>query len=183
MKRPLKIIIIIILLIITIPASAAAIARLVYPVKHVSLIAENSERFGVDPYLITAVIYVESGFEEESLSNAGAVGLMQIMPETATWISKKTGKNIEAGALKQPDNNIAFGTWYYSWLYKKYKSETLALAAYNSGHKNIDLWRDKGGVITDEDFVRDIPFKETKDYVIKVQKVKERYKLLYPNVF
>lgn len=163
--------------------SAVAVARFAYPLKHGSLIAENSRRYNIDPYLVTAIIYVESGFEEESLSGAGAVGLMQIMPETAMWVSKKTGKPVEIGSLKQPDDNIALGTWYYSWLYKKYESEVLALAAYNGGEKNIDRWRSEAGNMPDKEFIRVIPFKETKDYVIKVQKVKERYKLLYPNTF
>ena len=116
-----------------------------------------AEQNNVSPSLILAMIKAESNFNSGAVSSAGAVGLMQIMPDTATWISSKTGiDNAPQDAL----TNIAMGTWYMgSFLLPKYNGdEDKALMAYNAGHGNVDSWDDGT-----------IPFPETDAYVKKVK--------------
>lgn len=154
-----------------------------YPLEHAGIIEANARRNGVDPYLIAAIIYQESRFRPGSQSRAGAVGLMQIMPDTALWISQKTRQSVDSDALRRPDKNIALGSWYFSWLQRKYGSESLALAAYNSGDKTLDRWlRDRGRLSVDG-IVRSIPYPETRNFVQNVQASREQYKRLYPDAF
>lgn len=154
-----------------------------YPLKHTKIIESNARLNHVEPYLITAIIYEESRFRGEARSQAGAIGLMQIMPDTAEWIAQKTGRQYSRETLSAPENNIAMGVWYYSWLRKKYKSEQLALAAYNGGDKNLDKWLRLHPGRTDDEVINSIPFKETKAFVGRVRTSKERYRRLYPDVF
>ena len=107
---------------------------------------------------------------------------MQIMPDTASWITDKTD-DIEEGPLDDPERNIALGTWYLSWLSKKYESDVVALAAYNSGDKNIDNWLKINGDLSDDEFVKRIPFKETREYVTRVKNSRSMYKKLYQEEF
>ena len=115
-----------------------------------------AQQNGVSPSLIMAIIKVESDFKADAVSHKGAQGLMQIMPDTASWISEKTGLSDNAyDAL----SNIEMGSWYIKYLLDKYNGdETKALAAYNAGHGNVDKW-DEG----------EIRFAETQGYVKKVK--------------
>ena len=177
----------ILVIIITLALSASLaspyIQRTMYPLKYSTHIDKYSKKLDLDPYLISAIIYEESRFKKDSRSGAGAVGLMQIMPDTARWISNKSEMKINEGSLLIPKENIAMGTWYFSWLLNKYQSETLALAAYNGGDKNIDKWLKENDSVTDEEFIRKIPFKETRVYVERVQVSRSKYKKLYPEEF
>ena len=96
----------------------------------------------VDPALIAAVIYTESRFRDQT-SHVGAKGLMQIMPETADYIARKSGgTQFERADLATPQINIAYGTWYLRYLLDKYDGNTiLTLAAYNAGEGKVDEWR------------------------------------------
>src|SRR5680860_242697 len=115
--------------------------RWLYPIKHVDMISRSASQNGLDPALVAAVIYEESSFEEAISSNAGAVGLMQLMPSTATWIASKTGGvDFLVADLKDPAINIAYGCWYLRYLTERYGSLDLALAAYNGGTENVDKW-------------------------------------------
>lgn len=155
----------------------------IFPLKYTNLIADSAERHKVDPYLITAIIYEESRFRSESESRAGALGLMQIMPETAVWISQQRQQQLSSDSLRRPKENIAMGTWYFDWLRQKYGSENLALAAYNSGDRNLDRWLSESEGMSETAVIRSIPFKETREFVYKVQASRRRYKELYPEAF
>ncbi len=154
-----------------------------YPLKYRKVIASNARLNHVDPYLVAAIIYEESRFRSEARSQVGAVGLMQVMPDTAKWIAQKTGRQYNRETLSGPENNIAMGVWYYAWLRKKYKSEQLALAAYNSGDKNLDKWLRLHPSGSDDDMIDSIPFRETREFVRRVRASKERYQRLYPDAF
>ena len=156
--------------------------KTLYPIDHTDLIVSYSEQYGVDPYLVCAVINTESSFKSTAQSHKGAVGLMQLMPDTAEWIAAKLGESYDSEALTQPDCNIRYGTWYLSYLLKRYDGDiSCAAAAYNAGHSNVDEWRN---TIPDGDSidVSKIPFGETKDYVRKVDRAYETYKKLYPEL-
>ena len=182
-----KLLILIPAIIITIAISASLAAphvqRAIYPLKYSTHINNYSKELDLDPYLISAIIYEESRFKKDSRSGAGALGLMQIMPETARWISNQSKMELEDGSLLVPKENIALGTWYFNWLLDKYDNETRALAAYNGGENNIDAWLKRNGEISDEEFIKNIPFKETRAYVERVKISRSKYQDLYPEEF
>ena len=135
----------------------------------------------VDPALIAGVIYTESRFRDAT-SHAGAKGLMQLMPETADYIARKTGgTRFERADLATPQINIAYGTWYLRYLLNKYKGNTiLTLAAYNAGEGKVDQWR-AGAAAKGEKFrvASHIPFQETRDYVHRVLSARSDYRKTY----
>jgi soluble lytic murein transglycosylase len=154
-----------------------------YPLEYKEEIAAASEKYGLDPYLVCGIVFVESKFDPSSESNAGAVGLMQIMPDTGQWIAVKRGKSFSPGDLSISSMNIDMGCWYYKFLLSKYKNQKLALAAYNSGFKNVDRWlkENKGQAV--EKTVRQIPFKETREFVTRVEESSAKYRELYAGEF
>ncbi len=121
------------------------------------------------------MIYAESRFDPNVRSTAGAVGLMQLLPETGEFIATSTGGEdfIEAD-LRDPDLNVRYGTWLLAYLRDRYDGDLeTALAAYHAGPANVDRWRaaDSG-----------IAFPETRDYVEEVLRVRREYARAYPDV-
>ena len=147
--------------------------RVTHPLKYEETIRTAAAEYGVEPSLVAAVIRTESRFNPEVESPQGAYGLMQIRPETARFISERSGIG---GDYRYPKTNIRTGTWYLGYLQQRYGGdERLVLAAYNSGESQVDAW------ISDEGFdvADDIPFKETRDYVEDVLKARDTYAELY----
>lgn len=104
-----------------------------FPLKYYSVVKENSG--SIDPLLIMALIKVESNFREYALSYAGAVGLMQVMPQTAAWISEKLNLNVD---ISSPVDNIVIGIKYLQYLLDFYDGDLdLALRAYNAGPARV----------------------------------------------
>lgn len=147
---------------------------LIRPSKEVATIIEQSaKREEISPSLIEAVILTESKFDEKAVSHVGAVGLMQLMPETAKWISDESGLPMDK--LEQAEQNIPLGAWYLSYLLEKYKNnEVLALAAYNAGRGNVDEWMEKEGWKDDFSEINRIPFPETREFVKSVVSARDR---------
>ena len=139
--------------------------------------------YRVDSNLTAAVIKNESKFRREVHSHRGAVGLMQLMPDTAKWIAGQLGDTeYSEQGLHEPGRNIRYGTWYLSTLQKEfYGNDVLALAAYNAGRGNVQEW------IKEKDWPKDfsdidaIPFEETRDYVRQVLNDQKKYRELYPD--
>ncbi len=157
--------------------------HILYPLEYQDLISEASTKYSIDPYLVCGIIYVESKFNSFSESKVGAIGLMQVMPGTGTWVAKKQGKTFNPDNLTSPQLNIDMGCWYFNYLRSKYGDEKLALAAYNSGYKNVDRWLKQAGSGTVEDLVTKIPFKETRMFIQRVEAARDMYKKVYPNEF
>lgn len=153
--------------------------KYLYPLKYRECIIKYADEYGVDPYLVAAVIKVESNFSPEAVSPKGAMGLMQIMPDTARWAAEQMGiENLKEEKLFDPDINIRIGVWYLAGLIKEFEDIDLALAAYNGGRGNVREWIKSG--IYDKDKNPDcIPFGETKRFVQKVKKAYSWYKRLY----
>ncbi|MGM0602929.1 MAG: lytic transglycosylase domain-containing protein [Bacillota bacterium] len=147
------------------------------PVKYSDIITEEAEINSLDSDLLAALIFVESGFDSDALSSRGAVGLMQIMPETAVWIAdKKELEYFAVSDLYKPEINIEFGSWYITHLLEKFDDNLiLALAAYNAGQGNVSRWIESGwdGEIREE---RSVPFGETDDFIRKVIKARDFYR-------
>lgn len=155
--------------------------RLFYPVYYRTEINRAAAAYGVDPYLIMAIIKVESNFRCWAVSRKGARGLMQVMPATADWIAGEGGPLGGSGALDDPASNIAIGTWYLAYLLERYKGKNApAIAAYNAGEARVDQWlADRlwdGRVET----AHQIPYGETRGYIRRVTVAHARYRQLYP---
>jgi len=144
------------------------------PLRHDDIIRQESRQHDVDAALIAAVINVESGFVDQT-SHADARGLMQITPDTAREIEELSGgTTFEIEDLRDPDINIAYGTFYLRHLLDIYGgSEVAALAAYNAGPGNVDEW---GG---SELELEDIEFPETAAYVEDVLEKRAAYREKY----
>jgi soluble lytic murein transglycosylase len=159
--------------------------RMFHPLSHESAIATHSRAAKIDPYLVAAVINVESGFRADVVSSAGAVGLMQVKPSTAKAVARTAGiaGKMDVAALSDPDTNIRVGTLYLAELVGRYGGNvSLALAAYNGGMGNADRWagewaRKKGNLSAIVDFP------ETAHYVDEVEAQTAVYRSLYPGVF
>ena len=131
------------------------------------LIGENAKRFGLTEEQLEAVIVTESRYDMTAVSDTGAQGLMQLMPDTAAWISKESG--LPATDLHKPEENIPLGAWYLEYLLKKYEgNQVFALAAYNAGHGNVDAWIKEYGWTNDFADTEKIPFPETREFVRQV---------------
>ncbi len=107
-----------------------------FPVKYKEEVLVNAKRVGIDPALLMAVIRVESSFNPYAVSPAGAIGLTQVMPHTAKWVSSRLGVS---GRLDDPSDNIRIGSSYLRYLIDKYKDLEKALKAYNIGPKAYEL--------------------------------------------
>src|SRR5215210_3227186 len=152
------------------PWADKAVQEVKLPLRHDDIIRQQASDKGLDASLIAGVIYAESRFRDQT-SNAGAKGLMQLMPETADYIAQKSGGTaFVQGDLATPQVNIAYGSWYLRYLLEKYEgSEVLGLAAYNAGQGNVDAWVAKASARGERFRAADhIPFPETRDYVLKV---------------
>ncbi len=140
---------------------------LIYPAGYSDLISEYAVRNNLDPYLVYAIIREESWFNKEAVSSAGAVGLMQLMPGTAARIAKESYAGRES--LFEPEVNIDLGTRFFAGRLKQFEGNIfLAIASYNAGPEAVEKWiTERDGVELDE-FIEDIPYKETREYVKKV---------------
>ena len=157
-----------------------AVRELTLPLRHDDVIRQQARDKDLDPALIAAVIYQESKFRSRE-SSAGAKGLMQILPDTARFIARRSGGTaFELRDLGTPQINIAYGSWYLRYLIDHYDgNETLAVAAYNAGLSNVDRWvRDAGGPEA-FDSARHIPFPETRHYVSAVFERRGEYRDRY----
>ena len=156
-----------------------------YPFPYRSTIENYSSRWKVDKFLAVAVMKVESNFSEEAHSHSGAVGLMQIMPETAAWIAYQLGEVPEEAAddiknLRDPETNIRYGTWYLAELKAEFKgNDVLTLAAYNAGRGNVRKWIEQNHWSENFSDADKIPYAETRDYVKRVLHCREKYSELY----
>jgi soluble lytic murein transglycosylase len=155
--------------------------RLWYPLDYAPVVSGNARLYHLDPALVAAVIYEESQFDPKARSGAGAVGLMQLLPDTARGIALHTGgtKFNPATDLLDPDLNVRYGCWYLNHLRQKYarypNGPELALAAYNAGQTNVDIWI----AATPAGQPVEIRFAETRDYVADVERLEKLYRRAY----
>ena len=145
--------------------------RLRYPLSYEQIVRGHARNYDLEPALLAAVIYQESKFDADARSDAGAVGLMQLQPETAKGLALRTGgSKFRVEDLTDPEINVRYGSWYLRHLLDKYGDEELALAAFNAGQGNVDSWRREG---------KGIAFAETRHYVDRVQELKAIYRDAY----
>ena len=152
-----------------------AVTEIQYPLRHEDIIRQQAKAKNLDPALIAAVIFAESHFRSGQTSSAGAEGLMQITPETAHDIARRSGGTaFTVEDLATPQINISYGSYLLRELLDRYDGDLAAvLAAYNAGPGNADRW---GGSSLN---VEDIPFPETRAYVLKVLEAQTQYRERY----
>jgi soluble lytic murein transglycosylase len=142
-----------------------------YPLEYEHILRGHAANHDLDPALLAAVVYVESRYDPNAESTAGAIGLMQLLPETAEGIALRTGGTAFVVAdLRDPEINVRYGSWYLDHLLERYGDARLALAAYHAGQGNVDEWRRTGAGIA---------FPETRDYVEHVLEVRDVYERVY----
>jgi soluble lytic murein transglycosylase len=163
------------------PLAHHAVKEIALPLRHEDIIRQQARDKHLDPALIAAVIYAESRFRDGQTSAAGAEGLMQLTPETAQDIARRSGgTRFVVGDLATPQVNISYGAWYLRYLLDRYGgNEAFALAAYNGGQGNVDRWIDAARTREDALSVDAIPFAETRAYVLRVEKARRQYRRAY----
>ena len=135
-----------------------------FPFPYQQTIIDNAQQENINPLLVVSVMRKESSFAPEVRSWAGAVGLMQIVPNTAKWVAGQI--DMSDYALNKPEDNITIGTWYLAHNHLRYKDNSLlAIASYNAGTGNVSRWQKRYSLKDPDLFVEKIPFPETKDYV------------------
>jgi soluble lytic murein transglycosylase len=145
--------------------------RFFYPLEYEQIVRGHAQNYRLDPALLAAVIYQESKFEADARTTSGAIGLMQLLPDTAKGIAIHTGgTRFRVSDLYDPEINVRYGAWYLRHLIDKYENEQTALAAYNAGQNNVDRWRRAGS---------GIQFSETRAYVERVEELKKIYRRAY----
>lgn len=150
------------------------IEYLIYPQEYSEYVEIYAEKYGIPENAVYAVIKTESGFDSGAVSEKGAVGLMQLMPDTFRWLGKDIlGENLADGMMYDPETNIRYGTCLLSRLYNRYGSWEITFAAYNAGSARVDGWLDDDGRLGS------IPIDETRNYVKKATGAFEKYNKLY----
>jgi soluble lytic murein transglycosylase len=153
--------------------------RLLFPVRHWEIVSEQAAKAEVDPLLILGLIRQESAFEERAFSSAGARGLMQIIPATGRMLATQARiSRYNSGELFQAETNITLGIRHLAVLLQKYEKIEVALSAYNAGETRAKKWIQEFGDTDMAEFVEQIPFSETRNYVKRVLGNKAYYDLL-----
>lgn len=153
--------------------------ELTVPYAQDSLIDRYAQKNQVDKALVAAVIYQESRYKPDAVSQSGATGLMQLMPDTARWIAGKINQTYSREKLKDPEYNIGMGTYYLAYLSDKYDGDVkLTLAAYNAGPGNVDDWLTNKKYATAGKLTL-IPFTETRNYVENVLRMQKVYQKMF----
>ena len=167
--------------ILTMPLLRKAVNDLSLPLSYAGVIRQQAADKHLDPALVAAVIYAETKFEPRD-SAAGAVGPMQIMPQTASFLARRSGATtFTTSDLNTPAVNIAYGSYYLRYLLDEYGGNVpLALAAYNGGESNVDRWLGEARADGRRFTVSDIPFPETRAYVQRVLQAEQDYRRAYP---
>ena len=157
--------------------------KILYPKTYSDIISVYAEEYDVEENLIYAVIKAESNFDSRAVSNKDAIGLMQIVEDTAIDVAKKNNIDIDTENIEEEildvDNNINIGTKYLSTLLTQYGNIEVALAAYNAGIGTVNNWIEKQIIQADGSDIENIPYKETNNYVRKILRDYHIYNDLY----
>lgn len=143
--------------------------RIMYPLAHWDIVNSVSEKFKADPFVILSIIREESRFDPDARSQAGALGLMQLMPQTAFRLHKTVDLDLNSNEqIYDIRNNITIGSYYINSLIKEFGSLPPAIAAYNAGEIAVRRWQEAGRYKSLDEFIEDIPYDETRNFVKRV---------------
>ncbi len=182
-KHTIIIIMIILIIILSIFIFKDKLLKMMYPKTYSEIISTYAEEYDVEENLIYAVIKAESNFDNNAVSNKSAIGLMQIVEETAIDVARRNNIEIDSENIEEElldiDNNIHIGTKYLSMLLTQYGNVEVALAAYNAGIGTVDNWIEKEIIQADGSDIENVPYKETNNYVRKILRDYDVYNYLY----
>jgi soluble lytic murein transglycosylase len=154
--------------------------EILYPLEYWELIERYSKDHNVDPYLVASLIRQESTFNAGIRSRAGARGLMQIMPHTGRSLARKHNRRYRTQDLYNPAINIRYGTHYLEEVLNRFGGRLdYALASYNAGPHRVKAWTGMDLTLDSEEFIEEIPFTETRNYVKLVLRNEMLYRRLY----
>lgn len=181
-KRKLRILPVAVLTLFTIFLVTIAIIVIIntidkpLPMEYSDIISEVSYNEGIAEHILYAVILTESEFEADAVSSAGAVGLMQLLPDTAEWLCDREGVEFNEEMLNDPAFNVKYGAKYLMILYNRYKNWDAAHAAYHAGFTRVDSWLEEGTATYNADGqLVGIPIESTSNYVNKIRNTREKY--------
>ena len=148
------------------------IQKIVYKKQYSEYVTKYANEYNIDENLIYAVIKAESNFKNDAKSSKDAMGLMQLMKDTAKEVSQKINLQIDDDKIEQKlldvEININLGTKYLSDLIDRYQNIELAVTAYNAGIGTVNNWIEKGIIKSDGSDIEKVPYKETNNYVRKI---------------
>ena len=150
-----------------------------YPQRYDDFVETYTAEHGLEKSFVYAVIKCESSFNPNAVSNVGARGLMQIMPETYRWLQSKTGETNDDDTLFDPKTSIRYGCMMYEILLRQFSDERVAVCAYHAGMGNVEKWLRDPQYSDDGKTLKDIPFPSTAQYADRVMRVREIYQSLY----
>jgi soluble lytic murein transglycosylase len=162
------------------PGLPARFWRLYYPLGFEEHVRAAARAAGLDPFFVAAVIREESAYDSRARSWVGAIGLMQLMPDTARLVAQELGRPLpDPGALWDPGLNIALGARYLGQLRARFQEPLLAVASYNAGPHRVQRWLSERSRTDLEEFIEQIPFDETRAFAKRVYTSWHHYRRLY----
>jgi soluble lytic murein transglycosylase len=183
---PLAVLVLVVVLVAVIVTGrlvVPGISSKVYPIKYTSDIATMAEKYNIDPYLLAGVARTESGFRPAAESGDGALGLMQLLPSTAEWVTTLDGwKGPKSPVLTDPADSLELGACYLAYLAHRFDNPTAMIAAYNAGPNKVASWVTKAGG-SDSFTSANIEFSETKEFVRRVNYWRALFKKVHPDAF
>ncbi len=156
------------------------IQKVIFPLDYWPLLQKYAAAHRLDPYLVAALVAQESTFDPAIRSSANAVGLMQVLPSTGRQWARKLGlRRFTAAQLTQPEVNVRLGTAIFADSVRRFGGVHYALAAYNAGNHRVAAWLQERPGMPQAEFIDDIPFPETQNYVKRILGTAEDYRRLY----
>src|SRR5262249_45098268 len=159
----------------------AEVLQVIFPLVYWDSIRKYSAQHDLDPYLIAALVAQESTFDAGVRSSANAWGLMQLVPSTGKKLARSVGVRFTMASLTNPETNLRLGTLYFSQLVSQFGGTYYALASYNAGDSRVNRWKSERPALDEDEFIDDIPFPETQNYVKRILGTAEDYRRLYPD--
>jgi soluble lytic murein transglycosylase len=155
------------------------VLQVIFPVVYWDVIRKHASANNLDPYLMAALVAQESTFVADIRSHANAYGLMQLLPSTARLTARKAKLRYTSRALTDPELNVRLGMLNFADTLKQFGDVYLALASYNAGDRVVKRWMQERPGLEREEFIDDIPYPETQNYVKRILGTAEDYRRLY----
>jgi soluble lytic murein transglycosylase len=156
------------------------ILRVIFPIDYWPLLKGHAQAQGVDPYIVAALAAQESTFDARIRSSANAIGLMQIIAPTGRRLAKRVGiRHFTERSLENPEINARLGTQYFGDMVKEFGGYHFALAGYNAGEQRVRRWNDEAPGLPQDEWIDNIPYPETQNYVKRILGTAEDYRRLY----
>ncbi|SHE69430.1 soluble lytic murein transglycosylase [Caldanaerobius fijiensis DSM 17918] len=169
-----------VIVILALTGASKIIVKHIYPLKYKEYVYTYSMEYKIDPFFVFAIMKAESNFRPDVVSRKGAIGLMQITPETGRWIASELKiADYNDNMLFDPETNIMMGTWYLRNLSDEFGDVKLVIAAYNGGRGNVEEWLKNKKYSKDGRNLDNIPYLETDIYTQRVLKNYKIYRALY----